>query len=1054
MSPTSRPQRLLAAFAFVSLMATLPGALAHAAPHTETFPLGVSSSTGAVCEAIRDYDDPLAQSGRTQSWVVRCKGFDVPLGHLYALKGSASNAAWRGALAAHTQCQPALPASIAGLTDARRSACKDAKTGAPYLTYEASRGGADVAGEGFAQIADVLEAGVRVVSDAAPPPGLAQAQASLAQREIDAAFGGAMPGLARSADAAAAAPARLRQRGYLLNNEWRFTDAESDFRALSDEAAGPNGSAHDQAEALLNLALNVSNDGRFAEADSLFAKAEPLTRAAGDPVLAARAMNYRALDLRNQGKFDQAIDLASRALAVRAQMRAAEGAAGPTAQSDGGAVVIGPDAARALNTQPDRPDTMDSHAPTVAEQLLIQDAQAYQLIGSAKAAQGDTAGARAALDQAASILASYAKPGSVVVGLRARVQDDIAELDMAAGRSAEAADRLQGGLAILRTRHAGSLGEGAMLFDLAQAEAAAGRRDAALTDYAHAFQVFREQRGSLGASTYKASGYFDLLLDDARANPAKADADAQAFFDASQVLVSDATAQTIARLAARVASGDDAVTGLARALEDSQRAVRSKEAEIARAQQGGGYSDAVRVQLTGELKDLEGQKDVLEQQLLAADPRYGQLVASSATVEQIRQRLRPSEVYAKVFLAGDGAYGLLISKTATRPYRIEASATEVERAGAAVRAPFDAENSLPPFDVAASHALFETLFHPVEGELLQARHLIYEPAGSLIGLPVSVLVTDPASADLFKSRRRPGKIDDYSGVAWLGSRMDSSLSVSAASFVASRDFRPSAAAQPYLGFGDPLLGPAVHDPRAFGVVVRRGLSTAAGADICGRVRQALMNLEPLPETADEVRVVGQSLGASGGAVLVGAAFSDSDIKSRSDLKTYKVLYFATHGILPNVNACLPEPALVTSLGGGDSSALLESSDILNLKLDADLVVLAACDTAGGGGDTEDTGLQGGGEALGGLARAFVYAGARGLIVSHWSVDSASSEKLMTGLFRSGAASQAEGLQRAEAQLMADPRYSHPYYWAPFTIVGDGGRPLPSAGANQTVARNF
>jgi hypothetical protein len=212
MSPTSRPQRLLAAFAFASLMATLPGALAHAAPHTETFPLGVSSSTGAVCEAIRDYDDPLAQSGRTQSWVVRCKGFDVPLGHLYAFKGSASNAAWRGALADHTQCQPTLPASIAGLTDARRSACKDAKTGAPYLTYEASRGGGDVAGEGFAQIADVLEAGVRVVSDAAPPPGLSQAQASLAQREIDAAFGGAMPGLARSADAAAAAPARLRQR--------------------------------------------------------------------------------------------------------------------------------------------------------------------------------------------------------------------------------------------------------------------------------------------------------------------------------------------------------------------------------------------------------------------------------------------------------------------------------------------------------------------------------------------------------------------------------------------------------------------------------------------------------------------------------------------------------------------------------------------------------------------------------------------------------------------------------------------------------------------------
>src|SRR5207237_3610815 len=123
------------------------------------------------------------------------------------------------------------------------------------------------------------------------------------------------------------------------------------------------------------------------------------------------------------------------------------------------------------------------------------------------------------------------------------------------------------------------------------------------------------------------------------------------------------------------------------------------------------------------------------------------------------------------------------------------------------------------------------------------------------------------------------------------------------------------------------------------------------------------------------------------------------VKQRTDLSNFKVLYFATHGLLPQPSACLPEPALVTSVGGtAESDGLLDTSEILELKLDADLVVLSACDTGGGGGDVASTGLAGGGEALGGLARAVIYAGGRGLIVSHWSVDSAATVRLMTGLF--------------------------------------------------------
>ena len=133
------------------------------------------------------------------------------------------------------------------------------------------------------------------------------------------------------------------------------------------------------------------------------------------------------------------------------------------------------------------------------------------------------------------------------------------------------------------------------------------------------------------------------------------------------------------------------------------------------------------------------------------------------------------------------------------------------------------------------------------------------------------------------------------------------------------------------------------------------------------------------------------------------------VRDRKDLNDFRVLYFATHALLPMPDACLPEPALVTSATGVGSDGLLEASDILDLKLDADLVVLSACDTGGAGSaDVSSSGLQGGGEALGGLTRAMIYAGARGLIVSHWSVDSAATVRLMTELFSSGAPGRGGG----------------------------------------------
>lgn len=239
-------------------------------------------------------------------------------------------------------------------------------------------------------------------------------------------------------------------------------------------------------------------------------------------------------------------------------------------------------------------------------------------------------------------------------------------------------------------------------------------------------------------------------------------------------------------------------------------------------------------------------------------------------------------------------------------------------------------------------------------------------------------------------------------------------------------------------------------------MVRRSVSIrSTGRDVtsvCENTRLALLQMPPLPDTADEVRLVGASIGgATAEQYIIGGAFTDEGVKARTDLSDYKVLYFATHGLLPQPSACLPEPALMTSLGGGDSDGLLDSSEILDLKLDADLVVLSACDTGGSGGDATTTGMQGGGEALGGLTRAVIYAGGRSLIVSHWSVDSVATVRLMTGMFSAPSPSKGEAMLYAQQALQRSEEFGHPYYWAPFTIVGDASGPLPNASV-QTAAR--
>ena len=237
--------------------------------------------------------------------------------------------------------------------------------------------------------------------------------------------------------------------------------------------------------------------------------------------------------------------------------------------------------------------------------------------------------------------------------------------------------------------------------------------------------------------------------------------------------------------------------------------------------------------------------------------------------------------------------------------------------------------------------------------------------------------------------------------------------------------------QPFSGFGDPVLEGG---SQSRGVNVSALFSRGAVADV-----RAVKQLQRLPETADELYAMAKSLGADKQTVHPQLAATETNVK-RADLTRTRVLAFATHGLMAGDCKGLAEPALVLSppeIGTDLDDGLLTASEVAQLKLNADWVILSACNTAAADGTP-------GAEGLSGLAKAFFYAGSRALLVSHWPVASAATVKLTTRIFKEGADNpgigKAEALRRSRLALMADensPQFAHPAFWAPFVVVGEG-----------------
>jgi hypothetical protein len=282
---------------------------------------------------------------------------------------------------------------------------------------------------------------------------------------------------------------------------------------------------------------------------------------------------------------------------------------------------------------------------------------------------------------------------------------------------------------------------------------------------------------------------------------------------------------------------------------------------------------------------------------------------------------------------------------------------------------------------------------------------------------------------------------DFTAVPWLGRDRDISTAVSVNGFRQVRLAPPSKATNSYVGFGQ---NKPVGDVSELAPAVRA--SIAIGDDCGWSIAEWSRPIAPA-ELIQASQTLKQRGGRQDTAVLLGEAFTDTAIQQMAQLDDYRILHFATHGLVTPRPRCPARPALLTSFGGEQSDGLLSFSEIFDLKIDADLVILSACDTAGEASATvtREAGVTTGGDsALDGLVRAFVAAGGRSVIASHWPVPDTfnATERLISGMFVSPAGVPiAASLRKSQQALMNDPATSHPFYWAAFAIVGDGAAPM-------------
>jgi CHAT domain-containing protein len=563
--------------------------------------------------------------------------------------------------------------------------------------------------------------------------------------------------------------------------------------------------------------------------------------------------------------------------------------------------------------------------------------------------------------------------------------------------------------------------------------------------------------------------YIDLL---ARDTQDSADVAEQTFMLADAVR-GRAVQQSLAASSARLVAKDSALAALVRRAQDLGKQIGAALGIVNNmlALPSDQRDDQKVHAVSEEVEKLRADRRMVQQEIKRRFPSYSDLIDPKApSVDEIQAALRPGEALLSFYFGQTASFVWAVPKYgpvafAKLPMMALELSAKVHRLREALEPQVARVEEIPPFDLNLAYELYSLLLKPVEAGWKDAKSLIVVTNGALGELPLSLLPTARSQIDTNATPLFSG----YRSVPWLARTHTVSEIPAASALITLRRLPPgSPQRETLIGFGDPYFNQeeaAEAESQSVAASAQVASESTTGADAEATMRGAslilrasphteeidkaeLEMLPRLPDTREELIAMAHALGVDPEmALYLGKGANEQNVETL-DLSHYRIIAFATHGLVPGDLDGLTQPALALTapeVAGVPGDGLLTTEKIMALKLNADWVVLSACNTAAGAGA--------GAQAVSGLGSAFFYAGTRALLVTNWSVHSASARQLISELFqRQGEhprLSRAEALRQAMMALLDGPgfvdrsghtlySYAHPLFWAPYSVIGDGG----------------
>jgi CHAT domain-containing protein/tetratricopeptide (TPR) repeat protein len=840
----------------------------------------------------------------------------------------------------------------------------------------------------------------------------------------------------------------LNNHAYVLNALGRPREAEAALAEALQARRETLGPSHpDTLESLLNYAGILRLEGREAEAVPLIEEAYRLrreTQGERHPETLG-AMNAYATALAGQGRPGEAEPLLLKLIELRREVQGAK--------------------------HPDTIDAIDNYGSLLAS--IDQFAKADPVLAEAESLSRTLLG-----DRHPDTIARIQRHATVLLELKRFAEAEMLyqEAERTATETlgkthATTLDAVEGvamarlsapGRAALAFEPAARVIEAASTTDAADDATALASQASRDHDRASRFVLYAEAAWARGRGLANApvAGLAPL----GAADEARLEADT---FVALQNATTNVTSRALARTAALRAATRAGVGAVAAERDRLLESRRALDAAVVKSYAtSGAEADMRRQGLQQDLAAIATRLAAIDDTLRARASDYFALTQPTPlTLAQARVLLGPKEAALLLVPTRSGTQVMLVTREGLRWHHSDMNRDDltkrvrrllwdvggdVQATGVEAATWGDEGEGATPYDFGSAFALYHELIEPIAAGLDGKTQLFVSSTGALSSLPLGILVSEvPKGAD--------GDPTVLRGAKWLADRVAISVIPSLQSLQFIRQFRggkerrkPAGAS--YLGFGDPVLDGVASQrgggrkPGGSGPDLRRVFAESAsrGADIALASPAELRKLARLPETRVEIENQWQAFGKPANAVFLGDAATETRVKHTS--LSAGVISFATHGLLAGELKGAAEPGLVLTpptTASADDDGFLTASEISALKVDTGWVILSACNTAAGDGSAGAPGLSG-------LSRAFFYAGATNLLVSHWPVRDDVASKLTVRAIEiardTPGLSRAQAVQRAEQEIRNNPAHdtpkdswAHPSAWAPFSLVGDGAR---------------